>query len=241
MDFTGKKVVITGAANGIGKCLAKEFLRKGALAIVIDKEKIDIEADFIFHGDLGEEKVLTEFTSAVLAKYGKIDYLINNAAISKKGILSKCSYEDFLYVQKVNVVAPYMLASLFSNYFNEQAAIVNISSSRFKMSQQDTESYSASKGGITSLTHALAVSLAGKVRVNAVAPGWIDNLESDFLPPDLLQHPVGRVGKPLDIAKMVMFLCSPDSGFINGETIMVDGGMSKQMIYNDDYGWEYRV
>ena len=241
MDFTGKNIVITGAASGIGKCLAQEFSSKGALVIVIDKDKIDVQVDFFFRGDIAAEEVLREFVQAVLAKYGKIDYLINNAALSKKGILSQCSYEDFLYVQKVNVVAPYMLSMLFLPHFNEKAAIVNISSSRFKMSQPDTESYSASKGGITALTHALAVSLAGKVRVNSVAPGWIDNIGEELSEADLLQNPVGRVGKPIDIAKMVMFLCHQDSGFINGENITVDGGVSKQMIYHGEYGWEYRV
>lgn len=243
MDFTGKVVIVTGGANGIGKCLTKEFSKHGALVVVIDKDKVidGLAVDFAFQGDIAKEETLKDFVQAVLARYGKIDYLINNAALSKKGIVSRCNYEDFLYVQKVGVVAPYMLTMMFLEHFNEQAAIVNISSSRFKMSQPDTESYTACKGGITALTHALAVSLAGKVRVNSVAPGWIDNVESNLSKEDLLQHSVGRVGKPIDVAKMVMFLCSTDSGFINGENITVDGGMSKLMIYNGDYGWEYRV
>ncbi len=118
-------------------------------------------------------------------------------------------------------------------------SIVNISSTRYNMSQTNTESYTATKGGITSLTHALAVSLAGKARVNAIAPGWIDTTESTLSNADHMQHPVGRVGVPLDIVNAVMFLCSDKSSFITGQVLPVDGGMSKLMIYHEDNGWTY--
>ncbi|MDF2513123.1 MAG: putative oxidoreductase [Herbinix sp.] len=175
----------------------------------------------------------------MVEKFSGIDYLINNACLSKKGILSDCSYEDFNYVLRIGVTAPYQLAKLFLPYFNKKAGIVNISSTRAFMSQEDTESYTAAKGGITALTHALSVSLSGKVRVNSIAPGWIDTLEETWSKEDQEQHPVKRIGRPVDIAKMAMFLCSEDSGFITGENITIDGGMTKNMIYHNDLGWTY--
>jgi NAD(P)-dependent dehydrogenase (short-subunit alcohol dehydrogenase family) len=134
-----------------------------------------------------------------------------------------------------------MLAKLLLPYFNSSASIVNISSTRFNMSQPDSESYTAAKGGITALTHALAVSLSGRVRVNSISPGWIDTSNSAFSIEDNAQHPAGRIGRPADIAKMVLFLCSEAGSFITGENITVDGGMSKLMIYHGDNGWKYEI
>lgn len=170
--------------------------------------------------------------------YQGIDYLINNAMLTKGGIMD-CSYADFDYTLKVGVAAPFMLAKLFLNHFNKGASIVNISSTRARMSQPNTESYTAAKGGIASLTHALAISLAGKVRVNSVSPGWIDTSFKTYEGPDADQHPVKRVGDPLDIANMVLYLCSDKASFITGQDFCIDGGMTKQMIYNDDFGWTY--
>ena len=118
--------------------------------------------------------------------------------------------------------------------------MVNISSSRDRMSQPQTESYTAAKGGISALTHALAVSLAGKARVNSISPGWIETGDTVWTGPDADQQPVGRVGNPLDIANMVLFLCSDKAGFITGENICIDGGMTRQMIYHNDFGWTYK-
>jgi NAD(P)-dependent dehydrogenase (short-subunit alcohol dehydrogenase family) len=140
---------------------------------------------------------------------------------------------------RVGITAPFFLTRLFMGHFNTPASIVNISSTRHLMSQADTESYTAAKGGITALTHAMAVTLAGKARVNAISPGWIDTTGSRFEGPDATQHPVGRVGTPSDIVHAVMFLCSPESGFITGQNITVDGGMTKQMVHHNDFGWTY--
>ena len=126
-------------------------------------------------------------------------------------------------------------------HFAEGAAIVNISSSRDRMSQSQTESYTAAKGDIAALTHALAVSLAGKVRANSISPGWIDTTGTDFDGPDAIQQPVGRVGNPMDIANMVLYLCSDKAGFITGENICIDGGMTRQMIYHGDNGWKLEL
>ena len=157
-----------------------------------------------------------------------------------KGIDS-CSYEEFNYALKVGVTAPFYLAKLFLPYFAEGASIINMSSSRDRMSQPFTESYTAAKGGIAALTHALAVCLAGKVRVNSISPGWIDTDYEEYDGADAAQHPVGRVGNPMDIANMVLFLCSDKAGFITGENICIDGGMTKQMIYHNDCGWKLDI
>lgn len=229
--FKGKVVVITGAAQGIGKCIADEFIKNGAHVCVIDKQPNEY-----FTGDVAEEATLRAFAEKVIHDYGKVDYLINNALPLMKGIES-CSYEEFNYALRVGVTAPFYLSKLFLPYFTPESAIVNISSSRDRMSQPQTESYTAAKGGISALTHALSVSLAGRVRVNSISPGWID---TDFTPyegADARQHPAGRVGTPLDIANMVLFLCSEKAGFITGENICIDGGMTRQMIYHNDHGW----
>ena len=152
--------------------------------------------------------------------------------------IGRCVAEEFQYALSVGVTAPFYLAKLFAPHFAKGAAIVNISSSRDRMSQPQTESYTAAKGGIAALTHALAVSLAGKVRVNSISPGWIDTAGTVYEGPDATQQPAGRVGNPMDIANMVLYLCSNKAGFITGENICIDGGMTRQMIYHNDFGWK---
>jgi len=234
-DFGGRIAVVTGGAGGIGKCICEQFEKAGATVCIIDL----IENDF-FTGDLSDRKTLEEFAEKVISEYGKVDFLINNAAPKMCGITDG-SYEDFEYALKVGVTAPFYLAKLFLPYFSEGASIVNISSSRDRMSQAETESYTAAKGGISALTHALAVSLSGKVRVNSVSPGWIDNNYTVYEGADAVQQPVGRVGMPPDIANMVLYLCSDMAGFISGENICIDGGMTKQMIYHGDCGWQLNL
>ena len=230
-DFKDKVAVVTGGARGIGKCICEQFEKAGAKALVIDVLPNDY-----FVGDLAEKETLERFAAKVLAEYGHVDYLINNACPKAVGITNG-SFEDFEYAQRVGVTAPFYLSKLFAPHFAKGASIVNISSSRDRMSQPETESYTAAKGGIAALTHAMAVSLAGKVRVNSVSPGWIDNDYTAWEGPDATQQPAGRVGNPLDIANMVLYLCSDMAGFITGENICVDGGMTKQMIYHGDHGW----
>ena len=231
LDFQGKVAVITGGAHGIGKCIAGEFQRCGADVCIIDKAPGEH-----YVGDISDKTVLESFAADVIDRYGHVDYLINNALPLMKGI-DTCSYEDFSYALAVGVTAPFYLSKLFAPYFGEGASIINISSSRDRMSQPQTESYTAAKGGIAALTHALAVSFSGKVRVNSISPGWIDTSFRVYEGPDADQQPAGRVGNPMDIANAVLFLCSDNAGFITGENICIDGGMTKLMIYHADNGW----
>ena len=282
-DFKDKVAVVTGGAQGIGRCISEEFRKAGAQVCVIDKAAIKREpissldwpsgsrlgeakqeGDH-FVGDIADKQTLEQFAQEVIAKHSHVDFLINNALPLMKGI-DTCSYEEFQYAMSVGVTAPFYLAKLFAPHFAEGAAIVNISSSRDRMSQPQTESYTAAKGGIAALTHALAVSLAGRVRVNSISLGWIDTAYTVYegdrvsesrvmlastLPsvrrldrrssPDAVQQPVGRVGNPLDIANMVLYLCSDKAGFITGENICIDGGMTHQMIYHADNGWKLEL
>ena len=229
--FENKVAVVTGGAKGIGKAIAEEFRKAGARVCVID-----LLPGSYFVGDLADQAVLEDFARKVIADHGHVDYLINNALPLMKGI-DQCSYEEFNYALRVGVTAPFYLTKLFAPHFAPGAAIVNISSSRDRMSQPQTESYTAAKGGIAALTHALAVSLSGKVRVNSISPGWIDTDYTVYQGPDAYQQPAGRVGNPMDIANMVLYLCSDKAGFITGENICIDGGMTRQMIYHNDFGW----
>jgi NAD(P)-dependent dehydrogenase (short-subunit alcohol dehydrogenase family) len=255
-----KKVcVVTGGANGIGRCIVEEFAKQGYTVAFSDVDKKRGEAfvqnlaangmeSLFYCGDMAQKDALFHFAKAVTDRFGVVDVLINNACVTRRGILSGCTYEDFSYVLSLGVTAAYMLCSLLLPYMREGASVVNIASTRAFMSQPDTESYTAAKGGISALTHALAVSLAGKARVNAVSPGWIDTGEyhdegklSAYSRGDILQHPCGRVGKPQDIAAMCLFLCSNQASFITGQNFVVDGGMTRQMIYHNDLGWEFQA
>lgn len=230
-EFKGKTVIITGGAHGIGRCIADEFAARGANVCIIDKREGDH-----FVGDISSRQTLEEFASFVLSRYSKVDVIVNNALPLMKGI-DECTYEEFQYALSVGVTAPFYLVKLLKDSLSQGASIVNISSSRDRMSQPQTESYTAAKGGIAALTHALAVSLSGKARVNSISPGWIDTDYTVYDGPDAIQQPAGRVGNPMDIANMVLFLCSDKAGFITGENICIDGGMTRQMIYHADNGW----
>ena len=229
--FKDKVVIVTGGAKGIGRCIADEFRSQGAIVYVIDMQEGNH-----FVGDISKKEVLESFAAKVLSKHNQVDIIINNALPMMKGI-DGCSYEEFQYALSVGITAPFYLVKLFLSHLAEGASIINISSSRDRMSQPQTESYTAAKGGIAALTHALAVSLAGRARVNSISPGWIDTAYTVYDGPDATQQPAGRVGNPKDIANMVLYLCSDKAGFITGENICIDGGMTKQMIYHGDFGW----
>lgn len=229
--FRNKVAVITGGCHGIGLAVAEEFRREGAVVRIIDTTPNDD-----FTGNIGDEETLRTFAEKVIREEGRVDYLINNAPPMMRG-LENCTWDEFNTALRVGVTAPFYLTKLFMPYFGEGASVVNISSSRDRMSQPNTESYTAAKGGISALTHAMAVTLAGRARVNSISPGWIDCEWREYKGADALQQPVGRVGNPGDIAAMVLFLCSDKAGFITGENIAIDGGMTKLMIYSGDHGW----
>ena len=248
MVLTDKRAIITGGANGIGRRITERFAEAGHFVIVVDPDQQACEnllkryehIAFIAE-DISARSVIESLVSvhAVMP----VDFVINNACVSRKGLLSGCSWEDFEYVQRVGVTAPYYLVSSLHKLglLAKGASIVNIASTRGFQSQADTESYSATKGGILALTHAMSISLAGIARVNAISPGWIETSpNANHSVEDKTQHPAGRIGSPDDIAEMVMFLCDNTlAGFITGENIIIDGGMSKLMVYHGDEGWEF--
>ena len=226
--------MVTGGAHGIGRAVADAFRREGASVYIIDKQP-----GKWFVGDVSDRDTLERFAESVIAESGHVDCLVNNALPLMKGI-GECSWEEFSYAMAVGITAPFYLTKLLMPHFAPGASVINISSSRDRMSQPQTESYTAAKGGISALTHAMAVSLAGKARVNSISPGWIDTTGSEITGADALQQPAGRVGKPDDIAGMVLFLCSEKAGFITGENICIDGGMTRLMVYHGEHGWAYR-
>ena len=231
--FTGRVAVITGGGHGIGKAIAEAFEAEGAVVHIIDI----IPGDW-FVGDIADPKALERFAASVIEVSGRVDYLINNAPPPMTGI-DDCDWEGFQRALTIGVTAPFYLTKLFMPHFAPGASVINLSSSRDRMSQPLTESYTAAKGGIAALTHALAISLAGRARVNSISPGWINTTDSAITGADARQQPVGRVGQPEDIAALTLFLCSDAAGFITGENICVDGGMTKLMIYHGEHGWQY--
>ena len=242
--FKNKICVITGATNGIGFQMANDFAHAGAIVYNLDieepKKSPRAEIRYI-RCDLKDNVQIQKAIDQIIDEVGKIDFLINNACFSNKGLISKCASDDFNDVLKVGVTAPYLLTLGFMNHFNEEGCIINIASTRGFMSQSDTESYSASKGAILALTHAMSISLAGKVRVNSISPGWINTSENTFDKQDHSQQPVKRIGVPRDISNMAMFMCSLEASFITGENIIVDGGMTKQMIYHGEESWKFEA
>ena len=229
-----KVVVVTGGAHGIGKAIAESFEKEGALV-----EVIDIAEGDHYVGDIGNKDTLEAFAAYVINKHGHVDVLVNNAKPHMIGI-DECTYEQFQEALNVGTTAAFYLSKLFKDHFTDGASIINISSTRDKMSQPQSESYAAAKGGISALTHALAVSFGPQVRVNAIAPGWVDTEYQVYEGPDAAQQPAGRVGNPMDIANMALYLASEKAGFITGQEIYIDGGMTKLMIYHNDLGWEYK-
>ncbi len=251
MQFHGRVALITGGAQGIGKGITVNFLQQGASVMVADA---DAEAGKEIHGEckaLGDiHFIRTDVTSeaevnraiqTVIKKFKRLDFLINNAGISVFKPLHKLSLAEWKHIIDVNLTSVFLFSKLAANFLKKShGAIVNIASTRALMSEAGTEAYSATKGGIVALTHALAISLGPDIRVNCISPGWIevgDMKKSSARKPvhhskaDNNQHPVGRVGVPADIAALAAYLVSAAASFITGQNFIVDGGMTKKMIY----------
>jgi NAD(P)-dependent dehydrogenase (short-subunit alcohol dehydrogenase family) len=226
-----KNIIITGASNGIGKAIAKSLKKKyHIINIDIVENKMD-GVDF-YKCDLSDKGQLLKTINKIKSNIDSLYSLINNAAIFSHKILEKQTFEEWENILSVNLTAPYILSKEFASFLKEsQGHIINISSTRALMSEVGTEAYSASKGGISSLTHALSMSLSPEVKVNSISPGWI-NTDEEYITTkdDNLQHPSGRVGIPDDVVDVVKFLLK-NRGFITGSDFVIDGGMTKKMIY----------
>ena len=226
-----KNIIITGASKGIGKAIAKS-LRKKYHIINIDIVENKMDGVDFYKCDLSDKGQLLKTINKIKSNIDTLFALINNAAIFSHKILEKQTFEEWENILSVNLTAPYILSKEFAIFLKEsQGHIINISSTRALMSEVGTEAYSASKGGISSLTHALSISLSPEVKVNSITPGWI-NTDENYLPTknDNFQHPIGRVGVPDDVVDVVKFLLK-NRGFITGSDFVIDGGMTKKMIY----------
>jgi len=245
-----KNIIVTGGAQGIGKIISFELANKGfAVSIFeIDEEaidefklKTDLENISFFKTDISDEESVKKSIQLSVEKYGNIEGLINNAAIQIEKPITELTLEEWNRVIGTNLTGAFLCSKHAAEYLKKsKGSIVNISSTRAFQSEPNTEAYSASKGGILALTHALAVSLGPEVKVNCISPGWIDVSATkkkskanqiDLSKEDHLQHPAGRVGKPNDISNMVLFLLNPENDFITGQNFIIDGGMTKKMIY----------
>ncbi|HQI02452.1 MAG TPA: SDR family oxidoreductase [Deltaproteobacteria bacterium] len=244
-DFeSGVRAIVTGGARGIGRAIACRLLEDGYSVVIFDIDRdegiraaSELEAigriDFI-DADVGSEESVYRAFQKVHADYGQIDAVVNNAGIAE-GFGSPIEHLDigrWNRVLAVNLTSIALMAKhSYPLFRGSKGAIVNISSTRFLQSEKNTFAYSASKGGVVSLTHSLAVSLGPLIRVNCISPGWIDTKGEPLRPEDHAQHPAGRVGRPQDIASLASYLLSEEAGFITGQNFIVDGGMTRKMIY----------
>lgn len=245
-----KNIIVTGGAQGIGKIISKQLLAKGFSVSVfdIDEEalsefRLEINSEQIefFQTDVSDEKSVEKSIQLSFERFGNISGLINNAAIQTDKPVIELSLEEWNRVIGTNLTGAFLCAKHSSSFLKKSKGnIINISSTRAFQSEPNTEAYSASKGGILALTHSLAVSLGPEIKVNCISPGWIDvsgikkkskASQIELSEADNLQHPAGRVGKPEDIANMVLFLLNPENDFITGQNFVIDGGMTRKMIY----------
>ncbi len=248
---SAKTVIITGGGQGIGKAMAQRFLEEGARVIIAEIDTAagtETETELQRLGDIrfvamdvSREDAVIALVEHALQACGRIDVLINNAAIARNTPLTELTLDEWHKVIGVNLTGAFLCAKHCAPHLHKsRGTILNIASTRAFMSEPNTEAYSASKGGLVALTHALAISLGPDVRVNCISPGWIDvsawkksslRHVPHLTEADHMQHPAGRVGTPDDIASLAVFLASPAASFITGANFTVDGGMTKKMIY----------
>lgn len=251
MSFAGKVTIVTGGGGGIGLATAEAFLAAGASVVLAEMDEqagrwaIDRlgapDRTLFVQTDVAEEPAVAAMVGQTIARFGRIDCLVNNAGISRNRPLAQLSLADWQRVLGTNLTGAMLCAKYAAEHLKaSRGAIVNIASTRALMSEANTEAYSASKGGLVALTHALAVSLGPAVRINCISPGWIvthgyhhppEKPRAELSEADHAQHPAGRAGEPPDVANMVLYLCSDAAGFITGQNFVVDGGMTKKMVY----------
>lgn len=233
--------IVTGGSKGIGRAIAEAMADKGIFVIIADIQKnSSIKHKNISYSkaDVSCEKDVKELINSTVDSYGRIDYLINNAAIFNPTPIEKLTLSQWNKTIGTNLTGSFLCSKYASTYLKQtKGSIVNLTSTRAYMSEKNTEAYSASKGGLLSLTHSMAISLGPNVKVNSISPGWIDNREwsTDFFDElseqDNTQHPAGRVGRPQDIASMILWLIDEKNSFVTGQDFTIDGGMTKKMIY----------
>jgi Dehydrogenases with different specificities (related to short-chain alcohol dehydrogenases) len=238
-----KVAIVTGGANGIGRAIAFKLLSDDCLVIVLDScrkslDKLEQDAEAVGLNvvamlcDVGNPAEVEAVMKEIKSLYGEVDYLVNNAGVSIFKPIDELSVGEWNDIISTNLSGMFYCVKFVKPFLSTASAIVNIASIRAVMSEPDGEAYGASKGGIVALTHALAVSLSPKTRVNCVSPGWIEVKDYENLSEaDHTQHPAGRVGYPDDVAETVAHLLSEKAGFITGQNIVIDGGMTKKMIY----------
>lgn len=242
-------VLVSGAGQGIGKAIAQSFARAGAKVVLAEideqagrkaEKQLSRAGEVLFVPcDVAEEESVRACVQAAVRRFKRLDFVINNAGIGIWKPVEQLTLDEWRRVLDTNLTSIFLFAKHAARHLRKAGgAIVNIASTRAFMSEANTESYSASKGGVVSLTHSLAISLGPQVRVNCISPGWIDvsgwkkaSARSDVRKIDHEFHPAGRVGKPEDIAAMALFLCSSQAAFITGTNVMIDGGVTRKMIY----------
>jgi NAD(P)-dependent dehydrogenase (short-subunit alcohol dehydrogenase family) len=254
-DFSGKTIIVTGGAQGIGRGIAEYLLDRKCQVVMSD---IDIEAGqelvehlarpeglLFVHTDVSKEQQVMQCIAETLQFSGRIDGLVNNAGIAdpNNAPVTELLLDDWEKILRTNLTGSFLMVKHAAPYLSaQQGAVVNIASTRAIQSEANTEAYAASKGGLVALTHAMAISFGSRIRVNAILPGWIDvsklkkksaGKQVHFSRRDHEQHPVGRIGTVKDIAALTAFLLSGQAGFITGQQFIVDGGMTRKMIYGE--------
>ena len=245
-----KTAIVTGGGQGIGKAIARLLLENNFSVVLAEidsdagretqQELRDFGEVTFIETDVSSEPSVIYMVEETVNRFGKIKLLVNNAGVFIQKPINFLTLQEWNHILGVNLTGTFLCSKYASSNFTDHASIINISSTRALMSEPDTESYSATKGAMIALTHAMAVSLGPQIRVNCISPGWVEvrdwkksirRIVPEHSEQDKAQHPAGRVGSPMDIASMVLYLTEDKNSFITGQNIVIDGGMTKKMTY----------
>ena len=236
-----RAALVTGAARGIGHAVAARLVADGWAVVLNDTDAAAGEAAArdlgderaaFWASDVGDEAAVEDLVAFAVERFGRLDAVVSNAGVMVRKPVTELTLDEWRHVIDTNLTGTFLLAKHAAPHLRAaRGSIVAVASTRALMSEPDTEAYAASKGGLVALTHALAVSLGPEVRANCVSPGWIDTKGEALRPLDHAQHPAGRVGTPQDVAELVAYLVGERSGFVTGANLVVDGGMTRKMIY----------